>query len=447
MNKKIILSVALVAVAATAYFIWPRQSDTTQPVAGPKQRVEPVRRGNLTALVSATGRVDPMEKVEVKSKASGLIIALPIEEGQIVQKGALLAHIDETDARNAYEQAVADLEVAKATVQQTANTVKRQEELFKRGLLSDAEMDQIKLEEVKAKAQSVKAEAELANMETRLKDTVVRAPIGGIVLQKNVEAGQIISSGTSSVTGGTLIATVADMDSVYVFAEVDEVDIGTVQIGQSARVAPDAFPDEIFVGTVRRIAPLATIEQNVTTFNVTVVVHNRDSKLKAGMNATVDLTVSDRQNVLLIPKEAVKDLGEIRAYLASTGADGAAEPNGGSAPDSARARMAQRNDRGTRSGTGMGGRNTEGADGSVARAPSRRKFVVVQNGDGVAPRPIEIGASNFDEAEVLSGLEEGEKVLVFSVSRADAERQRMMNRMRNVGGFSGFGGQRQGTTR
>jgi HlyD family secretion protein len=364
---------------------------------------------------------------------------MPVEEGDRVQKGTLIARIDETDLRNAYEQAVADLELARATVAQTASNVKRQTELFNRGLLSQAEIDQVKLEEVRSKAQQIKAESELVTAETWLKDAVVRSPINGLVLQKNVEAGQVISSGTNSVSGGTLIATVANTDSVYIYAEVDEVDIGQVHIGQKAKVIPDAFPEEVFYGYVLRIAPLAKVEQNVTTFNVTVVVANTNSKLKAGMNATVDLTVADRQDVLLVAKQAVKDIGEIRTQLASMyGNDSTTFGQGRrNMPDSARARMRQQF---ANAPAANGGAPGFGRDHAASNGQAARKFVLVKNDGRFVPRRVQIGVSNFDVAEAVSGLQEGDSVLVFSASRAAAARQQMMNRMRNMNSFSGFGG-------
>ncbi len=448
MSKKTFIIAGLVIVILVGgYFLWPRQPAVKSAPTGLSQRTAVVTRGDLMALVSATGKVEPIQKVEVKSKASGQILAMPVEEGDPVQKGTLIARIDETDLRNAYEQAVADLELARATVAQTASNVKRQTELFKRGLLSEAEIDQVKLEEVRAKAQQIKAESELVTAETRLKDAVVRSPINGLVLQKNVEAGQVISSGTNSVSGGTLIATVANTDSVYIYAEVDEVDIGQVHIGQKAKVVPDAFPDDVFHGYVLRVAPLAKVEQNVTTFNVTIVVANENAKLKAGMNTSVDLTVADRQDVLLVAKQAVKEFAEIRTQLASMyGNDSTMFGQGRrNMPDSARATMRQQfanaagPDRSANGGTSGFGRDNMANNGQAAR-----RFVLVKNEGRFMPRRVQIGVSNFDFAEAVSGLQEGDSVLVFSTSRAAAARQEMMNRMRNMSGFSGFsgGGQR-----
>lgn len=439
MKKSLTITGLLAVVLVVGYFAWPRQSAEKSPaMAGMLQRTTAIKRGNLQAVVSATGKVEPIKKVEVKSKASGQIMTMTIEEGDRIKKGDLIARIDETDLRNAYEQAIADLDLAKATVAQSTSNVKRQTELFSRGLLSQAEIDQVKLEEVRAKAQEVKAEIELSTNETRLKEAVVRSPIDGIILQKDVEAGQIIASGINSVSGGTLIATVANMDSVYVQAEVDEVDIGQVTLGQRAKVVADAFPDDVFYGYVLRVAPLATVEQNVTTFNVTIVVQNPGSKLKAGMNTTIDLTVADRRDVILAPKQAVKDFPEIQAQLATMYANDSTMANhwggGNRMPDSARARMrAQFAANGGPPGGGMpwGG-------GGNGQAP--RKFVLVKNNENrFVPRRVQLGVSNFDYAEIISGLQDGDSVLVFSASRAGAARQEFMNRMRSMNSF-GTGG-------
>jgi len=447
MKKNHIILLGIFAlVFAGGYYFWPRKSaEKSTAMAVMSQRLVAVKRGDLAALVSATGKVEPIQKVEVKSKASGQILTMPVEEGDRVQKGALIARIDETDLRNDYEQAVADLEVAKAAVAQAASNFNRQTELFKRGLLSQAEFDQVKLEEVRAKAQQVKAAAQLVTMDIRLKDAVVRSPINGIILQKNVEAGQIISSGTNSVSGGTLITTVANLDSVYIFAEVDEVDIGQVHIGQKAKVVPDAFADDVFYGHVLRVAPLAKVEQNVTTFNVTVVVQNTNAKLKAGMNTTVDLTVADRQDILLVSKQAVKEFSEISAQLAMMyGNDSTvAGPPRRNLPDSARAGMPRQF-----ANSGNGGMFASGHEGEASNGQGPRRFVLVKNNEErFVPRRVQIGVSNFDLAEVTSGLQEGDSVLVFSSSRAAADRQRMMDRMRGMSGFGGFSGGSSGGQR
>ncbi|RIK76821.1 hypothetical protein DCC62_10745 [candidate division KSB1 bacterium] len=157
------LGILAVALAGGYFFLRPgKPAEKAAATPESQGRIVTIARGDLNAVVSAIGKLEPINKVEIKSKASGEIMLMPVEEGDRIEKGALIARIDETDARNLYEQAVADLEVAKAEVAQSANTVSRQEEMFKRGLISQAEYDQVKLEEVRAKAQLVKAEGRLS---------------------------------------------------------------------------------------------------------------------------------------------------------------------------------------------------------------------------------------------------------------------------------------------
>jgi hypothetical protein len=192
-----------------------------------------------------------------------------------------------------------------------------------------------------------------------------------------------------------------------------------------------------------RVAPLAKVEQNVTTFNVTVVVANVNGKLKAGMNATVDLTVADRQDILMVAKQAVKDFAEIRTQLASMYGNDSTMfgPGRRNMPDSVRTRMRQQfaNAPGP-GGSANGGSPGFGRDHTGSNGQAARKFVLVKSDGRFVPRRVQIGVSNFDVAEAVSGLQEGDSVLVFSTSRAAAARQEMMNRMRNMNSFSGFGG-------
>jgi hypothetical protein len=153
----------------------------------------------------------------------------------------------------------------------------------------------------------VRATAALSSAEDRLRDTRILAPITGIILSRSVDLGQIIASAVSNVGGGTVLATVADMGEVHVLTNVDEVDIGKVAIGQRAQMVADAFPDDSFDGEVVRIAPLGKTQQNVTTFSVVILVKNIGGKLKAGMSASVDIEIFRRQNVVLVPNEALKD--------------------------------------------------------------------------------------------------------------------------------------------
>lgn len=487
--RTIVLSVIIVVAvfAGGYYFLGSTSEPEAQTVSGQVQRVARVTRGNLNLVVSANGVVQPINRVEIKSKASGQIEQLNFEEGQFVRKGDLLIALDQRTAKNDFEQAKADLELAQANLKQAENNYKRAQELFAKNLISQQERDQSNVDFVRAQSQLIKAQAALSSADERLRDTRVMAPISGIILTKNVEIGQIISSGVSNVGGGTLLATLADMNEVYVETNVDEVDIGKVNVGQRAKVVADAYPDESFWGEVIRIAPLGKTQQNVTTFNVIVLVKNIGNRLKAGMSASVDIEIFNRQNVLLVPTEALKDprSEQGRAMLAlmrqpteekSTTASDTSNNAGGATgrvtdwqamrermekmspeermrefqkmrerfqamPPEEREKMRaqMRQQFGGQGGGGgvmifldgsqQGRRQRQAQVGNVEEV--RERVVMVKEGENFVPRLIKVGASNFDYAEVMSGLDEGDEIQITTISRAKIAAEQMAERMRS----------------
>ncbi len=266
----------------------------------------PVQKGTFQILVSANGVVQPINRIEIKSKASGQVVELPVEEGDAVKKGALIARLDQKDERADLAQAQANLDIARAELTQAQRSFDRRDQLFQRNLISEEERDEIELSLAVAKGKLVQASTALERAQERLAESVVRAPVDGIILQKYVEEGQIIASGVSTVGGGSPIVDLADMNSVYVEAGVDEVDIGKIRVDQVARVTAEAYPNLKFEGKVVRIAPEAKIEQNVTLFDVIVKVENTDHRLKSGMNTTLEITIEHREQVLMAPLIALQ---------------------------------------------------------------------------------------------------------------------------------------------
>lgn len=461
-RKFLIIGAAVVAVLASGYYFLQNGRQEVAPTSrAQSSRVVTVERGSLDLTVSANGVVQPINQVEIKSKASGQIVALTFEEGQTVQKGELLIELDRTTAQNDYEQARADLAVAESNLRQQENNNRRAVELFQKSLISEQERDQAGLEKVRAEAQLVKAKANLSSAEERLRDTRVLSPITGVILSRSVSLGQIISSGTSNVSGGTTLATIADMGEVYVETNVDEVDIGKVQVGQPARVVADAFPDDVFNGEVIRISPLGKTQQNVTTFNVIVLVRNIGGRLKAGMSTSVDIEIFRRRDVLLLPTEALKDprSEQGRALAAAlrpsepAGPDSAASSPAPAGQDDPRARfqaMSPTEQQAFREQMrqrvqsmspeerqqyfermrGQGG-GRPGARRQEQNAVRERIIEVKVDGEFV-PRMVKVGASNYDVAEILEGVSEGDEVRVTSVSRAMMASEAFTERMRNM---------------
>ena len=414
--KKVIVWVVVIAALAVAAWLYFRPHADTAASAADVTRRGVATRGDLTVSISAVGTVQPIHAVEIKSKASGQITKLGAEVGDPVRTEDLLVRLDPTEVRNNYEQAKADAEVAKVTLEQRKKDLDRQKGLFDKKLISESDYDAARLAHEQANSQFVRAQAALSINTERLADTEIRSPLEGLVLSRQVEEGQIIASGVSSYTGGTLLYTIADMSQVYVIADVDETDIGRVQLGLPSRVVADAYPEREFEGKVLRIAPLAKVQQNVTMFEVTVLVDNSDGLLKAGMNANVEMVIDQATDAILVP------VGAVQTSMAR--------------PDSAggHAGMARMTDSGgaRHSGSSPGGR------------PGRhmRQFVQVVESGKTVDRPVKVGLTSLDFAQILEGVQPGDSVIWHLTSGAMAGREEFRQRMLSRSSVPGM--QRQG---
>lgn len=372
--------ILILLIITVSIFLIGNKSNNTQKDTLEFKEVK-VERGTFEIIVSANGIVKPIDRIEIKSKASGEVVELPVEVGDFIHKGALIARLDQKDERANFEQAQADLDIANAQLTQAQRTYDRREQLFQSNLISEEERDQIVLNLAVAKGKVVQAKTALERAKERLSEAVVRAPIDGVVLQKYVEKGQIIASGINNVGGGTPIIDIADMASVYIEAGIDEVDIGKIQVGQTASVVADAFPNLRFHGKIVRIDPEATVEQNVTLFNVIIEVENTAGKLKSGMNTNIEITIQKQDNVLLAPTVALQT-----------------------------------------------------QQGSRSQDPNER-MVLLKEGDSFVPHKITIGASNFKQVIVTTGLDEGNILGVPMVSRLKAENDQLEQRIKSSRSF------------
>jgi len=281
----------------------------------------PVERRDIVVDAEATGVVEPINVIEVKSKASGQIERMPVETGTRVKPGDLLVQVDTRDVRNQYNQALADLRAAQARVAVAAAQRKRSEDLFKQQIITAQELETAQLDHANAQAQQTRADASLDLAQQRLEDATVRAPLAGTIIEKTVSTGQVITSATGAFGGGTLLLKMADLSQVRVRALVNETDIGNIQPGQQATVTVDAYPDRPFRGTVEKIEPQAVVQQNVTMFPVLVAVSNREGLLMPGMNGEVSVLVERRENVVSVPNDAVRPPRDITTAAAALGLD------------------------------------------------------------------------------------------------------------------------------
>ncbi len=291
----------------------------------------PVQRRNLIVSASASGAIEPVLTVDVKSKASGEIIGMNVQTGDDVKEDQLLASIDPRIPRNNLAQAQANLQVAQAQLSNAKAQLARSDTLFKAQAITQTEYDGAKLDYANANAAVIRAQSDLENARDRMNDTKLRAPLAGTIITKNVELGTVISSPTTDVGGGTVLFRMANLDTVQIRALVDETDIGKVQPGMLSTITVDAYPNRPFEGSVLKIEPQATVQQNVTMFNVLVRIPNPGHLLKPGMNTEVEIHVGRRDNALAIPNAALRTQRDV-ASAARARSQRRGATAGGSAP-------------------------------------------------------------------------------------------------------------------
>ena len=358
-------------------------------------RLAKVTRGDVTRSVVATGQIQPITKVEVKSKASGIVEKLYVDINNQVKKGQQLAQLDqqeilaEVDAQRAQlASAEANVSAYDANIEQDKvnaaapdlpmykATLDRNLEMKKSGIVSQQALDdtnkdylaaltrrdsakaQIGVDTAKlkqARAQVLQSQASLKQLEEQLSYTTIVAPMDGVILSRDVEIGDAVSSILVLGSTATLVMTEGDINQVYVQGKVDEADIAHVYMDQPARIKVESFRDRTFNGKVTKIAPLGVQKDNVTTFEVRVSIDNPGGELKANMTANAEILLDEHKGVLTVPENAVMYDNQKNA--------------------------------------------------SVQVPDSKQK-------DGVRKVPVKVGLSNGSVTEIVSGLKEGEQVVL-----------------------------------
>jgi HlyD family secretion protein len=328
------LAVAGVLIAAT------RSGTKIDP-----SKLAKVEKGDLAKSVVATGKVEPITKVEIKSKASGIVKKLYVDAGDRVKRGQLLAELDKEEIAARVAQAKAQMEASQASARGTAadlerakvdaegvdvpmlkRAYERAEGMAKEGVVSASALDDaqknyelalnkqnvakaqvqvLKAKVGQAEAQVAQDRANLTQLEEQLSYTTIASPIDGIILSRDVEVGDAVSSILVLGSSATLIMTLGDTSEVYVKGKVDESDIGKVYMGQPARIKVESFKDKTFNGKVTKISPMGVEKDNVTTFEVRVSINNPGGELKAAMTANAEIILEEHKNVLQIPEGSI----------------------------------------------------------------------------------------------------------------------------------------------
>src|SRR6056300_1078174 len=308
---KIIMNKNLLYITFLTLVISSCGSDDKAPQEATFYKKEIVNQKKLELSIEASGIIEAISSVEIKSKASGEILLLGAEVGDNVEKGSILGQIDQRTPKNILDQAKSDLEASKVRLENAESQFKRGKELHNNASISDKDFEDIQESYAQAKSTLVRTQVTYENAKIALDDTVVRSPVSGTIISRPVEVGQVISSPTSAVGGGTVLMTMADLSKVRVRALVDEIDVGKVSIGQTVSIKVAAYRDKEFFGTVAKIEPLAKIEQNVTTFPVLIDIDNNENLLLLGMNTDVVIEVLNKNVSLSTPTMSLRTRKDI----------------------------------------------------------------------------------------------------------------------------------------
>ncbi|HET9948698.1 MAG TPA: efflux RND transporter periplasmic adaptor subunit [Longimicrobiales bacterium] len=309
-----LLAAAVVSLAACG-------DGEAENASSPTRLTATVTRGDLILRAEATGTIEPVRRVEVKSKASGEILTLHVDVGDQVERGALLAEIDPRDVRNNFNQVQADLEVARARLEISRAQLERSEQLLAAEVITQQEHETARLDYTNAQAALIRAQTNFELAQLQLNDVSIRAPMDGTIIQKNVEEGAVIQSASQNVSGGTVLFVMADLAEMQVRTLVDETDMGMIRPGMEAAVTVEAFPDRTFRGIIEIIEPQAVVEQNVTMFPVIVALDNSSRLLRPGMNAEVVIHVDEARDVLMAPNNAIVGVDDVGPAALALGLD------------------------------------------------------------------------------------------------------------------------------
>lgn len=334
---------ALVLAAGGGAYAWSKKSE-----AAPSGPIVEVQKGNIRETAAASGNIAPHVQVEVKSRASGEVIQILVQEGDVVKQGQLLVQLDSTDAERDLQSAKVQLEKVKADLAAAHASVAvasleyKQKQGDEAIAVKSAEMglgtqDAARTSGTSSKvaaanitlknsqvvtAQTALKTAELAvqDAELRLKETKIYAPLDGTILEIPVEKGTIVASALTNVNGGTSVMTIADLSDLRIIGAIDEAQIGKVAAGQPVEIRVDAYPDKVFEGKVERVSPLGKEVSSVVTFDVEIIVVDKKSNLlRSGMSADVEIVTAEQNGVLLVPLLAVETKGRSRFVRLANG--------------------------------------------------------------------------------------------------------------------------------
>lgn len=382
MNKKLIIGIAAVVVVAGG--VWFFTGKTAK--GGIRLETAKVGRSSISNTVTATGTVEPVTEVEVGTQVSGIIDKLYADYNDVVKAGQLIAEMDKVNLKAELASAQAQLASSKSEYEYQQKNYARSKVLFDKKLISDSDYETATYNYEKSKAAYEQNQASMVKVNRNLEYATITSPIDGVVINRAVEEGQTVAAGFETPT---LFTIAADLTKMQVIADVDEADIGNVEDGQRVSFTVDAYPNDVFEGSVKQIrlgasssssSSASTSTSTVVTYEVVITADNPDLKLKPRLTANVTIYTLERENVLTVPTKSLRFVPEEELLL----------------------------------GTGFT------ADNSVQEAPAGKRLIWVREGQQLRPKVITVGSTSGNMIEVTEGLTEGQEIAVDLASNGPA---------------------------
>lgn len=360
-----------------------------------------VERGSINNTVTATGTLEATNTVEVGCQVSGVIEKLYVDFNSVVKKGQLIAELDKSSLLSTLKTSEANLEEAEAELEYKEKNLKRMKMLFDNDVLAESDYDEAVYDYKLSKAAVKSAQANVEKAERDLSYTNIYSPIDGIVCNREVEEGETVAASYSTPE---LFTIVNDLLEMQVEADIDEADIGQVKLDQNVGFTVDAFPDDVFKGKVSEIRLEPTEESNVITYTVIILVSNPEKKLKPGMTASISVYVEEASDVLLVSGKAIRfspDRDMMKEFMSSL-------------PEGQKMGPPPGMDHKMSIGGGMQASSgkRQGPPAGMSEQDDSHKILWLKDGETIKPVPVEIGINDGTQIQILSGLEEGQDVVV-----------------------------------
>lgn len=362
-KKTLLITAGVICAAVVLWLVFrPTSNETVALETAKTQRID------ISNSVTATGTVEPVTKVDVGTQVSGIIDKLYADYNDIVKAGQVIAEMDKVNLQAELVSSQAQLSAAKTEFEYREKEYNRIKALHAKELVSDSEYDSSYYQYQTAKNSYDQAQASFTKVKRNLSYATITSPIDGVVISRAVEEGQTVAAGFETPT---LFTIAKDLTDMQVIADVDEADIGQVKDGQNVTFTVDAYPDDVFKGTVQQVRLEATTTSNVVTYEVVITAPNPDLKLKPGLTANVTINTLEEKNVLAVPTKALR-FNPDTEILSAIGIT---------------------------------------VEGTADNSDESSRTVWVRNGNVISPRVVVTDHTSGDKTGITSGLEDDEEVV------------------------------------